>query len=524
MNIIQALRSPRAFKPFFEDLRTWGAWDTYLRALFALEKPAQAQFRLFQESTQLRKWPIKVSRESFVVCGRRGGKTTAVSLISSHLALFKDWGGVLSKGERGYIFIIAVNKSQGAIIKEKIEAILELQPHFKSMVSKITVDEIELKNGITIAIKPASFRSVRGYTILCAILEELSFWRYEEAAVPDVEIIRAIRPGLLRDGLLIGISSPWAMSGFLYKQYKRYYGKRRGPLIWHAPTQRMNPTYSKEKIRQAYAEDPVSAATEFGAEFRKDTSTYCDPDVIDACIMKRRYGLPFRSGLAYHAFIDPSGARSDSFTLGIAHREKDRAVLDHVAEYAPPFRPENVIDEYSKIIQSYRLRTATSDRYAGDLITSPFRNYGIEIIPSTRTKSEIFGELLPLLLNGKCELLDNSRLISQLKSLDRKTRQGGKDMISNYHGHDDVINAAAGSIISAFLSEEEKPFPISVFEAANRPERDARFDMLSERDQQQVEEMREHSWLLEPDNAWEREQKRKGREEDKRLLSSDDDF
>jgi len=495
MNIIQTIHSRRGFRAFFNDLKTWRSWETYLQALFGLEKPSQAQFRVFQDSTGLRQWPGNAFKESYVVCGRRGGKSTIVSVIAVFLALFRDWSDVLSKGEKGYIFVIAVNKSQGKIIKDKIETLLELQPHFKRLVRKVLQDEIELTNNIVISIKPASFRSTRGYTLLCVICEELSFWRYEEAAIPDVEIIRALRPALVKDGLLIGISSPWAQSGFLYEQFKKYYGKNSGPLIWHSPTECMNPAFDKEKIKEAYSEDPVSARTEYGGAFRKDTSDYIDPAVIDACVIPQRYGLDYRRGVVYHAFIDPSGARSDSFTLAIAHREKKKTVLDCAMEYIPPFRPENVIEDYCGIIQRYRLRTATSDRYAGELITSPFRNFGIEIEPSSRTKSEIFAELLPLLLNGKVELLDNARLTTQLKALDRKTRQAGKDVIMNFHGHDDLANSAAGAIVNAAAAIDDWPLS-KLWISCRRLTKEDRFDNLSPEDQEQVEMYKSHKWLL----------------------------
>lgn len=457
MNIIEVIEDEKLFKPLFGNIKTWEAWLSYLKALFALESPRDNDIATFKELSQSAEWPARPYRESYVVCGRRSGKSTIVSVVAVFLALFKDWKAVLAKGEVGYVFIIAVNKNQAQIIKNKVEALLDLQPAFRRMVRRVRQDEIQLTNGITIAIKPASFRSTRGYTVLCAILEELSFWRYEESAIPDIEIVRALRPGLVAGGLMIGISSPWSKSGFLYEQVQKYRGVKGGPLIWIAPTSRMNPTYDKAKIQEAYAKDPVSAATEYGAEFRADTSNYCDADVIDACVANGRHRLAYRSGMEYSAFIDASGGRSDSFTMGIAHREKGKVVLDVAVEKAPPFRPEDVIEEFSKTLRVYNLREATADRYAGELVTSPFRGHGVEIRNSERTKSELYLELLPLLLNGKVELLDNGRLVAQLKSLDRKVRAGGKDQVDNFHGHDDVINATAGAIVLSALELTEGP-------------------------------------------------------------------
>lgn len=457
MNIIEVIESEKLFRPFFNDLSTWGAWLSYLRALLALPIGSGEDLVTFQELSQTTEWPTSPYTESYVVAGRRSGKSTIVSLIVVYLALFKDRADVLSKGEKGYIFIIAVNKVQAGIIRDKIESLLDLQPSFRRMVKAIKVDEIELTNGIVIAIKPVSFRSTRGYTILCAVLEELSFWRYEEAAVPDVEIVRALRPGLVKDGLMIGISSPWGKSGFLYEQVQKYRGKSGGPLTWIAPTSRMNPTFDREKIAEAYVKDAISAATEYGAEFRKDTSNYCDPDIIDGCVIHGRHGNDYRAGQEYAAFIDASGGRSDSFTLSIAHREQGRVIVDAALERIPPFRPENVIEEFAKTIRSYGLHEATADRYAGELVVSPFKSQGIDIRSCERTKSELYIELLPLLLNGKVELLDSTRLVSQLKSLDRKARAGGRDQVDNFHGHDDVANSCAGACVIAAIGEDVGP-------------------------------------------------------------------
>jgi hypothetical protein len=55
------------------------------------------------------------------------------------------------------------------------------------------------------------------------------------------------------------------------------------------------------------------------------------------------------------------------------------------------------------------------------------------------------------LLNArKIELLDNQRLLNQFASLERRTRAGGKDLITHPPGgHDDLANACAGAVYYA---------------------------------------------------------------------------
>jgi hypothetical protein len=67
------------------------------------------------------------------------------------------------------------------------------------------------------------------------------------------------------------------------------------------------------------------------------------------------------------------------------------------------------------------------------------------------SKSEIYQDLLPLINSGAVDLLENERLIVQLTQLERRTARGGKDSIDHTPGaHDDLANAVAGALVTAF--------------------------------------------------------------------------
>jgi hypothetical protein len=56
--------------------------------------------------------------------------------------------------------------------------------------------------------------------------------------------------------------------------------------------------------------------------------------------------------------------------------------------------------------------------------------------------------------SGRCSLLDNVRLISQLCSLERRTTRSGKDSVDHSPGaHDDVANAACGALVAVGVSK-----------------------------------------------------------------------
>src|SRR5215467_2501210 len=59
--------------------------------------------------------------------------------------------------------------------------------------------------------------------------------------------------------------------------------------------------------------------------------------------------------------------------------------------------------------------------------------------------SDLYRDLLPVINSRKIDLLDHSRLIGQLCSLERRTSRGGRDSIDHAPGaHDDLANAVAG--------------------------------------------------------------------------------
>jgi hypothetical protein len=69
--------------------------------------------------------------------------------------------------------------------------------------------------------------------------------------------------------------------------------------------------------------------------------------------------------------------------------------------------------------------------------------------------------LVPGINSRAIDLLDNSRLTAQLVSLERAThRGGGRDTIDHPRGsHDDLINAAAGSLVMVPRSDRSRELP-----------------------------------------------------------------
>jgi hypothetical protein len=455
MTIVESLHDKNLLGASFPERSSWWAWDeVYLRALFGLGIKNEKALALFRECTGRETAPEVRVRESYVIAGRRSGKSTRAATIAVYLATLQDWKRYLGRGERGWIFILSVDKLQSRVIKGYIEGILHASKYLKNMVSKTTAEEIWLKSGIVISVKTSNFRSVRGYTLIAAILEELAFWRGDETcANPDREIVTAVRPALITipESLLIGISSPYMRSGWLFDSFKKYYGRDDGPLVFKAPSRVLNPTLDQALIDKAIAEDPEAGRAEWGAEWREDIQAFLSAELIDAATIPGRYELPKVGGYEYHAWCDPSGGRQDSMTLGIAHKAiSGHVLLDLIREIRPPFRPESAVEEFVAILKSYGISYIKSDRYAAEWVSSSFRDKGIIVENSEQSGTEIYLAFLPLICNGTAELLESKRLFSQLSGLERRTRPGGKDIIDHFPGgHDDVSMAAAGAIVEA---------------------------------------------------------------------------
>ncbi len=454
MNILDALRDPELFAPHFRPPESWAAWRAALAALFALPMTDE-QRAIFRLHSGREAAPATAAREGWFVVGRRGGKSRIAALVAVYLATFRDYSKILAPGERGTLMVIAADRRQARTVLRYIRGLLDTTPPLAAMVERCIAESIDLTNGVTIEVHTASFRAVRGYTLIGAVCDEVAFWpTAEDSAEPDREIIAALRPGMatVPGALLLAISSPYARRGELWRAYERHFGKDGDVLVWQAPSRAMNPSVPQSLVDAAAIEDESSALAEYGAEFRRDVESFVSLEVVDAVTVADRVELPpATTAYRYCAFADPAGGSgADSMTLAIAHAEGLVVVLDALREVRPPFSPDVVCKDFAAILHNYNVRRIQGDRYAGAWPTERFAAHGVTYEPSVLVKSDIYGALLPLLNARRVELVNDARLKRQLLGLERRTARSGKDSIDHApRGHDDVANAAAGALVAA---------------------------------------------------------------------------
>lgn len=450
MNLLQAMRDPQLFGPWFRDDATWAAWRAFLAALFGLPLSPD-QIETFRACTGRLAAPEASYSEAWLICGRRAGKSFVLALIATYLAAFRDYRPHLAPGERATILIIATDRKQARTIIRYIRALLTEVPMLAQMVERETADEFDLNNRVTIEVGTSSYRSVRGRTLAAALADELAFWPTDDAAEPDYAVIDALRPAMatIPNAVLLCASSPYARRGALYDAHRRYFGRDDAPaLVWQAATRTMNPTVRQSVIDEALERDLPSASAEYLAQFRSDVESFVAREVVDRAIPFGTAERPPVAGTAYHAFVDPSGGASDSMTLAIAHRDGERAILDAVRERRAPFSPESVVSEFAALLKRYGVGRVVGDRYAGEWPREAFQRHGITYAPADKPKSQIYLDLLPTLNSGEAELLDVPVLAAQLATLERRTARGGRDSIDHAPGsRDDVANAVAGALV-----------------------------------------------------------------------------
>jgi hypothetical protein len=434
----------------FKD-ESWDTWRAVLKAAHAL--PVSDEERVVLERLTGRETLLDLPcRELWMLLGRRSGKSIIAALLAVYATTCKTY--TLAPGEIGTFMCVAADRKQARVVKRYISGLLRSHPSLEVLIAHETKEAITLTNGTVIEIHTCSFRSLRGYTVVGACVDEVAFWDDEDSANPDHEVLIALRAAMasVPDAQLIALTSVYARRGEVWRTFEKFYGRPSADvLVVNGATTVMNPTISQHLIDSAYEDDPIAAAAEFGAEFRRDVEVFLPAEALDAVRMVGRFEQPYQAAHGYVGFLDPAGGTGqDSMTLAIAHHHDGRAVLDVLREVKPPFSPEAAVGEFAAVLKAFSLTRATSDRYAGSWPTEAFRKVGITVEPSTRTKSEIYQDCLPLVMSGTCELLDHARLLKQFGGLERRTARGGKDSIDHPpRQHDDVANAAAGALVLA---------------------------------------------------------------------------
>ena len=443
-----ALTDPALLGAALGDPASWQTWRAILKAAFGITLNRD-EARAFAAVAGSRQPPAQRVRELWCIVGRKGGKSRMAAAIAVFTACFQKHK--LAPGERGLVLVLALTHDQAKIVFDYALAFLQASKILRKQIASTTASEIRLINGIVIATHANSFRSIRGPTLVCAIFDEIAFWRDDTTAVPDREVYTAILPTLLTtNGMLIGISSAYRRAGLLYTKHRDHFSQDSDDiLVVKGATQTFNQTVNEAALAALRAADPVGASAEWDSSFRSDLEGFLDDSVIDRAInYARPLELPPKPPpVFYRAFTDPSGGSSsgDAYTLCIAHKEGERYIIDVIRGRTGPFDPVAVTQEYAELCRQYRINSVTGDNYAKEWVQGAWRGTNIHYIKAEQPAWQLYLEGQPWFNRGLVEIPDDPILIRELRLLERHPGNLGREVVTHPRGaHDDRANSLFG--------------------------------------------------------------------------------
>jgi hypothetical protein len=268
---------------------------TLLKAIYGmpLEPDEEEVFTLCTGRSSYAQHPFS---EASVIAGARSGKDSRIAApIMAYEAVFGGHERHLAKGERAVLPLVAQDQRATRVAFAYLRDYFLGSPLLSQLVEEVLTLEITLTNGITVLCFPCSLRSLRGFSIPAAVMDELAFYRLEGQADSDVEIQVSIRRGMLgfSSPRLIKISTPYMRSGVLFDDFTAAWGvDDPDRLVWKAPTALMNPSITPERLERERRLDPQRFAREYEAEFAEDIAAFLPSAWVDDAVMVSVHELP----------------------------------------------------------------------------------------------------------------------------------------------------------------------------------------------------------------------------------------
>ena len=421
---------------------------TFLKSIYGLELDVD-ELDFYCRATGSKTYDPREQREITAIIGRRGGKTRLAAQIAVYEAI-RDHK--LPPGERAFILVIAPVLKQAQIAFDYVRKYLNRSPELSQLVVKERKSEIELRNGITIACQPCSQITVRGYSVVCAICDELGFWVHEEtAANPEREVIAALRPAMatLTKTKLIKISTPCRKEGILWHDFQE---RESLPYpVWQASSKEMNPTLSDDFLEGAQRENNEHFRREYLAEFTDSLVGWITWEILEPCIVRGCREFPRVSNGTYVAAVDPAFTHSD-FGFAILHRSDNEHInVAFAARWTgtrnAPLNLESVSIQINDVLQRFGINSLVGDQHCFPVLRQHFEKAGLfyrEFRFGDHSRASIFGNLRQLIAQQKISFVDEPELLRQLRSLDEiRTTNGNIDIRPPSSSKDDMAIAVA---------------------------------------------------------------------------------
>lgn len=406
--------------------------------------------------------------------GRRSGKSLMASIcaIYAGLMLADEYKQKLRPNEKFYIICVANSNEQAKIIIRNIKDLLNNSYFLQNLIKKEYADSLELTNNCVIKSIPTSSRTARGLPVAMLIFDEIAFALEGESNAGAESIFRALSPAVAQFGNLgkiLLISSPYKKQGLFWDMYRNgKNGKHQTIQAVNYPSWEVNPTLSKEFLKQEKARDPELFDVEYGANFFNNLNSYLHSDMVERCVNYDRDLLSYNPKYegAYFCSIDPSLGLRDNYATVIAHFEGEKLVVDYCFQFEPKEINPGVrgifIDEVFTVIHQLNdifngFQKIVVDQFNSQVLIQRLNTLNIESFNWTNSnKKEAYEKLKIAVNSGNLELYNHPKIISELKNLQINFTPSGNWTISGGTGA--AVDDFASCLAAIFLHSDPEDF------------------------------------------------------------------
>lgn len=387
-----------------------------------------------------RKFMKDQSKRIIFVAGRQVGKSTVVALK----ALWRAW--VFSNQT---ILVVAPTQRQSEIVFNKIKRFILSEDLILSDVIRLTMRNIDFRNGSSIHCLPAVQENIRGYTADMIIIDEAAF-------VPE-DLFAAVEPALaVKNGILILLGSPYTPSGYFYKAWTSP-----GWSKYHVPSMK-NPYISKEWIESFKAShSEIEFRREILGEFIEDTEeTLYSLDSIKNAMKLTRTGGPLE-GYRYFMGVDLARFGKDMTAvvlIGIRDGDDDPVFEMHGLYYRQKKPLNETIGWLLNLNEKWRPEKIFVDANglgAGvyDVLVEKLGSIVEDVKVQGRERVEMYMTVKRLLDEGKLLLINDHKVLEHFLNYEVKyTSDGRIRVIKRPDGHDDISDATVYAVYGAVIT------------------------------------------------------------------------
>jgi len=294
---------------------------------------------------------------------------------------------------------------------------------------------------------------------------------------------QAVLGRILPGGQFLGIGSPWAPFGPIYKMVVEHWGRPTKDLVvFRGRGPAMNPSWwTPKRMADLERRDPTAFRTDCLADFADVEDSLFFAVEVEAAERQGPVFLPFNPDAIYVAAMDPA-TRSNGWTAVLLEItfQSDGARRVRVAWHrqwlgrrGSPLSPASVLRELAGELSRYSVTTVTTDQFSVDAIRDLASNVGLRVRERTISgplKVEMFDELHALVASGQIELPPDALMRGDLLSVRKRVTQNGLaiDLPKTRDGrHADYAAALA---LGVHVAPKRPAVSVPMFQMRREPE------------------------------------------------------